>query len=68
MQVDRLHRNYTSTENNEFDFLNKKVEMFSILFSFNCLKMNLTFKKKEEEILNNKKADIKFSAHETFLK
>jgi hypothetical protein len=45
IQVDRLHRNYTSTENNEFDFLNKKVEMFS-----------------------NKKVDIKFSAHKTFLK
>jgi hypothetical protein len=49
IQVDRLHRNYTSTENNEFDFLNKKVEMFSILVFFNCLKMNLTFKKRKKK-------------------
>jgi hypothetical protein len=67
IQVDRLHKNYTSTENNKFDFLNKKVEMFSILFFLIAWKW-IWLSKKEEEMFNNKNVDIKFSAHETFLK
>ena len=60
IQVDRLHRNYTSTENNEFDFLNKKVEMFnSILFFFKLFENEFDFqKKKEEEMFYNKNIDI----------
>ena len=47
IQVDRLHRNYTSTENNEFDFLNnnnnkKRNVKYNVFFT--CLKMNVTLK------------------------